>query len=140
MIQPTRRLLYVDDDESLRCLVKRFFEKKYPTFEVILAGSSSEALEELERRRNTPEFPTAIVTDFHLGLYENGAALVADVRSRFPEVRRVVVSAVEVPDEVRRAASAGAQAFVEKRMLGHFVERLFDLTQRSTNLLPPLGQ
>lgn len=134
----TRRLLYVDDDDAIRLLVKRFFEMRFPAYEVILAANAEEALEKLRQRLDTPEFPNALVTDFQLGDLIDGPTLVEKVRAEFPKIRTVVVSAVSMQDQMKRAAAAGANAFLEKSLMQSFVEQLYDLIQRPTDLLPPL--
>lgn len=134
----TRRLLYVDDDDAIRLLVKRFFEHRFPAYEVILAASAEEALQELRQRLGSPEFPNAVVTDFQLGDIIDGPTLVERVRAEFPKIRTVVVSAVTLQEQIQRTAAAGANAFLEKSLMQSFVERLYDLIQRPTDLLPPL--
>jgi two-component system response regulator YesN len=136
----TRRLLYVDDDAPIRQLVKRFFEMRFPAYEVILAASAEEALQELRQRLGGAEFPNAVVTDFGLGPFsDDGPALVETIRTQFPKLRTVVVSAVTVDEQVQRAAKAGANAFLQKEAMQTFVAQLFDLIQCPTNLLPPLA-
>ena len=133
-----RRFLYVDDDPAICRLVKRFFELKFPTYEVIAVAGAAEALQELRRRRGGPEFPNALVTDFQLGPSGNGAALVETVRAEFPNLRTVVVSGASVRAQVQASAHAGASAFVEKGMIQPFVDRLFELIQCPTAHLPPV--
>ena len=137
-IMITRRFLYVDDDPAIRLLVKRFFEIKFPTHEVIVVASAEEAMQELRRRRDGAEFPNALVSDFQLGSSGNGARLVEMVRVEFPNLRTVVVSGASLRTQMQASARAGASAFLEKGMMQPFVDRLFDLLQCPTAHLPPV--
>jgi DNA-binding NarL/FixJ family response regulator len=133
-------LLYVDDSESVAVLVKRFFEKRYPTFQVVLAPAADIAWAELQARRDTPGFPKAVISDIRLGGPMDGHALVEKVRAEFPKVRTIVVSAMLSPEDVDRAYEAGAHAVIEKLMsLDQFVAQLFDLIQCPSDTLgkPP---
>ena len=134
----TRRFLYVDDDAAIRHLVKSFFELKFPTYEVISAANAKEALQELRRRREGPEFPQALVTDFQLDPPGNGATLVESVRAEFPTLRTVIVSGVSLRTHMQASARAGASAFLENGMMQPFVDRLFELLQCPTDRLPPM--
>ncbi len=130
--------MYVDDDPALRRLVKRFFELKFSSYEVIVVAGAEEAMQELRRRRDGAEFPNALVTDFQLGPSGTGATLVETVRAEFPNLRTVVVSGVSLSTQMQASARAGASAFLEKGMMQPFVDRLFDLLQCPTDLLPPM--
>jgi CheY-like chemotaxis protein len=133
----TRRLLYVDDDQAIRLLVKRIFEKKFPAYEVLLAANGPEALAQLRQRKGTTEFPNAIVTDVRLGPSDDGTNLIEIIRAEFPKMRSVVVSAVTLREDLQRAIRAGADAFLEKSVSLHaFADRLLDLIQCPTDDLP----
>jgi DNA-binding NarL/FixJ family response regulator len=130
-------LLYVDDCESISWLVKRFFEKRFPIFEIVAVGSAEQAWKELDARRGKPEFPRAVITDIHLKGEIDGLTLVEQVRSEFPKTRAIVVSAVISPDDLKRSYLAGAHAVAEKALrIEDFITRLFDLVQCPTDVIP----
>jgi CheY-like chemotaxis protein len=123
-----RVLLYVDDSEAVTWLVKRFFEKHYPDYEVLIAASAADAWEQIEARRGTPAFPEAVITDFRLGEADDGPALVERIRQQFPHVCAIIVSAVLAPNDLRRAHDSGAHAVIEKDLNAQqFVNKLFNL-------------
>ena len=132
--------MYVDDDAAIRVLLKQFFEMKFPAYEVIPVAGATDALCELRRRSGSVEFPNAMVTDFQLGTTGTGATLVETVRAEFPKLRTVVVSGARMRAQMQASARAGANAFVEKGMIQPFVDRLFELLQCPTSLLPPIVQ
>lgn len=130
-------LLYVDDCESIAWLVKRFFEKRFPAFEIVTVPSAEDAWHELDARRGKPEFPKAVITDIHLCGPTNGLKLVERIHSEFPKTRAIVVSAVLSPDDVARSSAAGAHAAVEKALsIDDFVVQLYDLVQCPTDVVP----
>jgi DNA-binding NtrC family response regulator len=136
-MQQCNVLLYVDDCHSVAWLVKRFFEKRFPTYEIVLAANAADAWKELEARRDTPEFIRTLVADIRLGPSMDGLALVQKVRATFPKVRTIVVSGMIGAEEARRAYAAGAHAVIEKDLnAAHFVDRLFDLASCAADQLP----
>lgn len=132
----TRRVMYVDDDLTIARLVKRFFETKYPTYEVLVAGSASDAMEQLHHLAAGNMLPKTLVTDVRLGGPSDGPALVKDLRSEFPKMRLIVVSGVRDPKDVQRARSAGANAFIEKGLsIPTFVSELIEVIRCPSEVL-----
>lgn len=130
----TRHLLYVDDSVELGHLVKTFFEQRFPSYEISLATSVDDALNQLRLRRDSGELPNAIVADANLHVRNDGATLVEAVRAEFPKMRTVLVSGAP-----RHAAEVPAHAFVLKDGNAiEFVDRIFDLVQCPTDLLPSM--
>ncbi|HMJ89027.1 MAG TPA: response regulator, partial [Candidatus Acidoferrum sp.] len=128
--------LYVDDDLTIARLVKRIFESKYPTFEILVAASAADATDQLHHLAGQHNFPKALVTDVRLGGTKDGPALVEDLRHEFPKLRMIVVSSIRDPKDVLRARTAGAHAFVEKGLsIPGFVNELVDLIQSPTEIL-----
>jgi len=131
----TRCLLYVDDSVELSELVKMFFEQRYPACEVLLACSADAALQVLRSLHAASPFPQAIVVDVNLSAKEDGVTLVKTVRIEFPKLRTVLVSGA--PRHVEKSMPAHAFALKDGDAMG-FVEKLFELIQCPTELLPPL--
>lgn len=133
--------MYVDDDLTIARLVKRFFENKYPAYEVLVAASASDAMEQLHHLTGQDIFPKALVTDVRLGGITDGPALVKDLRSEFPKMRLIVVSSIHDPKDVQRARSAGANAFLEKGLsIPTFVGDLAELIQCPTEVVGRNGE
>ncbi len=128
--------MYVDDDLTIAQLVKRIFEKKYPNYEILVAGSASDAADQLHHLTGQHNFPKALVTDVRLGGPKDGPELVENLRAVFPKLRMIVVSSVRDPKDVQRARSAGALAFIEKGLsIPTFVNELVELIQCPTDLM-----
>ena len=132
----TRRVMYVDDDLTIGRLVKRFFETRYPTYEVLVASSASDAMEQLHHLAAENTLPKTLVTDVRLGGPSDGPALVKDLRLEFPKMRLIVVSSVRDPKDVQRARSAGANAFIEKGLsIPTFIGELIEVIRCPTEAL-----
>jgi DNA-binding NtrC family response regulator len=130
-------VLYVDDCKSISWLVKRFFETRYPTYEVLVAPTATEAMHVLEGRAGKSEFLKAVIVDIQLGPFEDGPSLVHEVRTHYPDMRAIVVSGAITQVDMDRSYRAGAHAVIEKDSnVDRFVNRLFDLVQCPTDLIP----
>jgi CheY-like chemotaxis protein len=129
-----KRILYVDDSECTRELLKTIFENRHSGYEVILHASASSARHDLQARNGTPEFPDALVTDLHLSFRgDDGLRLVKQVRARFPELRLILVSGMVRPTDLERARAAGADTVIEKDMnMQTFADRLVGLIESAT--------
>jgi two-component system, NtrC family, sensor kinase len=79
-----RKVLYVDDEDSNLVSFKYCFAER---FEVLLARSGAEALQLLETE------PVAVLLSDQRMPHMSGAELCAQVRRRFPEVVRMIVTA-----------------------------------------------
>lgn len=134
---PSRKvLLYVDDCESVSLLVRRFFARKYPQYEIVLAANADDALRELEQRRDTPNAVDALVSDMRLGPGMDGPALLQRVQEAFPRLRRILVTGLLGPAEKKRGLAVGAHAVIEKDLNAQqFVNRLYDLTEAPTEAI-----
>src|SRR4051812_5879492 len=106
------RVVYVDDDLMIARLVKRIFETNYPNYEVLIAGSASEATTQLHHLASQHMCAKALITDVRLGSGQDGPALVEHLRADFPQMKMIVVSSVCDPKDVQRARTAGANAFI----------------------------
>ncbi|HTD65380.1 MAG TPA: response regulator [Candidatus Limnocylindria bacterium] len=130
-------VLYVDDCESVSWLVKRFFEKRYPGYEIVTASSAEQAWDELEARHGGAEFPNAVITDIQLGGAADGFALVEKIRAEFPQTRAIVVSATLSHQDRERSYGAGAHAVAEKTLsIDRFITLLYDLVQCPADVIP----
>lgn len=129
-------VLYVDDCKSISWLVKRFFETSYPTYEILVAPTATEAMHLLEEREGKPGFPKAVIVDIQLGPSEDGPTLIHEVRTHYPRMRTIVVSGAITQEDLDRSYQAGAHAVIEKDSnVDRFVSRLFDLVQCPTDLI-----
>jgi CheY-like chemotaxis protein len=125
-------ILYVDDSECTRELLKTIFEDNHPGYEIVLHKTADDALSDLQARRDTPEFPVTVVTDLHLSFRgDDGLRLVQQIRTRFPSLPLILVSGIVRPSDLERSRACGADTIVEKDMnMQTFASRLFDLIHR----------
>lgn len=101
------RVLIVDDEENQRRTLS--IGLKLEGFDVVVAGSSTEALRLLE---TSPPIEVALIDLMMPGL--NGLELSRQIRTRFPLVRVVLSSAYHLSARQVERADCGAVGFVPK--------------------------
>ena len=100
------RILVVDDEQDLRILFQRFLDVE--GYDCAIAGAGEEALDLLQR-----ETFSVVITDINMpGM--SGIDLLREVRSRFPEVAVLVISAVDDRKVAVKALELGAFAYMIK--------------------------
>ncbi|HEX6498158.1 MAG TPA: response regulator transcription factor [Micromonosporaceae bacterium] len=100
---------------------------------VPVAHSVRQALAELARSR-----PAVIVLDFALGA-ESGLTLLDRVRAEYPDIRAVVLSAVDSVDAVVEAVRRGARAWLPKSVdVGQLVDVVRGVARGEAWLAPAL--
>lgn len=98
-------VLVVDDDESMRTLLRRMLERT--GFTVITATNGQDGME-----RFTQQPVDIVVTDMMMPVLD-GVELIRVLRAKWPQVRIVAISGVEYP-YLRLAVSYGARATLRK--------------------------
>jgi DNA-binding response OmpR family regulator len=120
----TRKILLADDDESVRRMVARVLESA--GYEVLLAGSVGEALEEL--RTGSPDL---VLLDSELS-HRADRDVCRKLRESHATVPMVVITSW--PDQQEQSIREGPGALIEKPLdLHHLLELIRDL------LCPPVG-
>jgi DNA-binding NtrC family response regulator len=101
------RLLVLDDEESIRQLLSRFFRHK--GFEVLAIGTAKEAIEVVDRE----QFDLAI---FDINLAgENGLELLRFFKTNFPQLPVIMLTGLPDGDELLdQAMFRGANGFMVK--------------------------
>src|SRR6266436_6322539 len=100
-----RRILIVDDEESVRNMFAEWLSESY---ECRTAASADEALEHLARR------PYALVISDMRMPGRNGVELLRDIITRYPDTAFIMVSGVDRPQRVRDALRVGAFDYLIK--------------------------
>ncbi len=101
-----KRVLLVDDDASMRILLPRILARR--GFDVSVAKDADDAEKTLASR----DFD-AVVLDVQMpGL--DGISLAKVVRTRWPDIEIIIVSAFDSESTRKRAADAGVKAFLPK--------------------------
>jgi CheY-like chemotaxis protein len=104
------RVLVVDDSVIERHLAGRLIEKA-GGLTVLSASDGREALEVIERQR-----PAVVLTDMQMPELD-GLALVKEVRSRYPDIPVILMTAFGSEEIAIEALQAGAASYVPKRAL-----------------------
>lgn len=98
-------VLVVDDDESMRTLLRRMLERR--GFTVVTAINGQDGME-----RFLEQPVDVVVTDMMMPVLD-GAELIRALRGKWPQVRIVAISGVEYP-YLRMALGCGAKATLRK--------------------------
>ncbi|RMH63206.1 MAG: response regulator [Calditrichaeota bacterium] len=117
-----RRLLIVDDEETIRFSLCQSFIIAKKDYEVAMAASGEEALE-----RMTEKPYDLIITDIFMpGI--SGLDLLQMVKEKYPETEVIVITAYGSDDKKDEAARLGARYYVEKPFeIKEIRQKVFDL-------------
>lgn len=110
------RLLIVDDNEGVRHLVSRWLERA--GFLVEEASDGEEAVELV--RRNPPD---VILADIRMPKID-GIELSRIVKSEFPQVKIILMTAYSSPQTIAQAKREGVDDYLEKPFTKDQVERM----------------
>jgi YesN/AraC family two-component response regulator len=103
-----KRLLIVDDEETLTFSLYQSFILSKQDYEVVTANSGEEAL---QKSRDIPF--DLIITDIWMpGM--NGFDLIRQVKEEMPQTEFVVMTAYGSGDNEERAMQEGARSYIEK--------------------------
>lgn len=114
--RPEARLLIVDDNEGVRHLVSRWLERA--GFLVQEASDGAEAVELV--RRNPPDI---ILADIRMPKID-GIELARIVKSEFPQVKIILMTAYSSPQTIAQAKREGVDDYLEKPFTKDQVERM----------------
>jgi two-component system NtrC family sensor kinase len=99
MMPETLRLLCVDDEEQILKTLERFCHNEGIT--LLTAGSADEALSILEQQ------PVMIVISDYQMPEKNGLEFLHDVRNKWPQIVRIMLSGFIEPEMVAQALQRG---------------------------------
>ncbi|WP_198292321.1 response regulator [Aromatoleum toluclasticum] len=101
-------MLIVEDQETMRQKLREYLQAEFPDRVIREAASGSEAL-----ARCREVAPQIVLMD--IGLPDiDGITLTAEIKRMLPATAIVVVSSYAGPEYPRRAAKAGADAYINK--------------------------
>ncbi len=110
-----KTLLVVDDEEEICEFLKAFFEER--EFAVITATSGDSAILEIEKVR-----PHVVLLDVQMpGM--DGMTVLRKVKDRFPDVKVIMVTAVETREKIEEALRLGADNYITKPLSLEYLER-----------------
>jgi DNA-binding NarL/FixJ family response regulator len=103
-----KRILVVEDDPVFRAILREILSDKFAGFDVLEAGSGSEALRATEKH-------APILVSMDIGLPDlNGLQLTETIKSLHPTVGVVVVTNHDTPEYRAAADESGADGFLSK--------------------------
>ena len=103
-----KKILIVDDEETLTFSLYQAFIKAPYDCEVTTASSGEEALEKFD-----DEFFNLVVTDIAMpGI--DGLELLSIIKSRSPDTRVIIITAYGTDEREERAYKMGADKYLEK--------------------------
>lgn len=127
----SRQILIIDDQDDILRILERELVKTYHC-SVQVASNSVQAFEQLEQHP-----VELIISDVRIG-EENGFNLLKAIRSRYPQVGLMMMTAYRSPGYRQMADELGVAFFIEKpfaiSMLAKAVDRFFN--QRAATLPP----
>ena len=118
------RLLVVDDEAEICDFLKCFFEDR--DFEVQTALSGEKALELVETFR-----PQVMLLDIKMGTMD-GLAVLRKVKSKYPKIKVIMVTALESTDKIEEAMRNGADNYITKPLSLEYLEN--DVREKITSL------
>jgi two-component system, NtrC family, nitrogen regulation response regulator GlnG len=122
-------VLVVDDDRSMRWVLQKAIEQA--GFSAVVESSAEHALETLKARR-----PSVMITDIRMtGM--DGLALLAETRSRWPELPVIVITAHSDLDSAVAAYQGGAFEYLPKPF---DVDEAIDLIRRAAKQHAPKSE
>ena len=130
--------MIVDDDDTMRMMCRRFFERSPPPrgIDISEAGSGEEAIDILRAR----DFD-CVICDYRMGAV-TGIDVLAFARKNRPKAVRILMSGFGSPDLVSVAnVEARIHEFIEKPMTNLELETLLNeaVLERHLRWLPPVA-
>ena len=108
MLRNLRKVLIVDDEETLTWSMAKSLSKDKDKFEVIIANNGSEAINLL--RRNEIDI---VISDIRMPDI-NGLDLLVKIRKEYPQTRVIIMTAYGSSDVQKEANRRGSLFYVEK--------------------------
>ena len=105
---PTKKILVMDDEESVRAYLSRVLERLGYT--VVLSGNSTDGLIMLDQNPDV----AAVVTDVHMPGELSGLDLWKAIRARRPDCPLVIISGFPTEDLFQMAQDVGVADFLTK--------------------------
>ena len=108
-------VLVIEDNPDHQLLIGYSLRTSVPEAEPVFMSTAEETFAYLEKSvvTQTP-FPKLVLLDFHLPQPEVGRQLLKELRTRYPHLPVLVLSAHPDPDDVKQAYELGALSFIRK--------------------------
>lgn len=110
-----KNLLIVDDETEICDFLKSFFEER--DFEVRTANSGEEAIGLVAKVQ-----PQVVLLDVHMPGMDGMRAL-REIKSGFPKVKVIMVTALETREKIEEAMRLGADNYITKPLSLEYLEK-----------------
>jgi DNA-binding response OmpR family regulator len=118
------KILIVDDEIEICDFLREFFLDR--DYDVVTASSGEEALRKVEI-----EDPHILLLDLKMpGI--DGLSVLRTVKSNYPHLKVIMVTAVETADQIDEAFRLGADNYITKPLSLEYLER--DVKDKVSNL------
>ena len=108
------KLLIVDDEVEICDFLKSFFEER--NYDVTTATSGEEALKAVESFK-----PQVLLLDIKMpGM--NGVQVLQAVKTKFPKLKVIMVTALETRDKIEECLRLGADNYITKPLSLEYLE------------------
>lgn len=104
-----RKILIVDDEETLTFSLYQAFIKAPYDCEVVTASSGEEAIEKLDSGKFD-----LVITDIAMPPGIDGLELLSIIKSRSPDTKVIIITAYGTDEREERAYKIGADKYIEK--------------------------
>lgn len=104
----TKKVLVVDDEETLTWSMAKTLAKDQEKYELIVANTGEEALQALQK-----DHIDVVVTDIRMPDI-NGLDLLSKVREKYPWAKVIIMTAYGSPEIQREATKRGSYYYIEK--------------------------
>lgn len=110
-----KHLLVVDDESEICDFLKSFFEER--AFDVRTANSGEQAIREVEKSQ-----PQVVLLDVHMpGM--DGMNVLREIKNRYPNVKVIMVTALETREKIEEAMRLGADNYITKPLSLEYLEK-----------------
>ncbi len=120
-----KKLLVVDDEMEICEFLKLFFEER--GFQVEIALTGQEALDQVEKNH-----PHVILLDINMPGMDGMIALKL-LKQKYPQVKVIMVTALETREKIEEAMRAGADNYITKPLSLEYLEK--DVHEKIAHLM-----
>lgn len=121
------KILVVDDEFEICSFLKSFFEERL--YDVSTATSGEEALRKIEIEK-----PQVLLLDIKMP-GKDGLQVLKEVKKKYPQVKVIMVTAVETSDKIEQAIKLGADNYITKPLSLEYLE--MDVKEKISKLVGP---
>jgi len=109
-----KKILVVDDEVEICNFLKAFFEER--DFSVSTAISGEQAIEEVGKEK-----PHVVLLDIQMPGMDGMTAL-KEIKAKYPDVKVIMVTAVETREKIEEAIRFGADSYITKPLSLEYLE------------------